>query len=122
MDTNEVDNKKIGTLLRQIYPQFMRNEDNKKKVEGKIYYNLKLKTHQELKEEQNRVIEWLPLGAFNLYGMDKTVYDKIRKGVNTVEQLYNELDEEPQIIDETLENLNRMGLVELTETQRLPIE
>ena len=83
---------------------------------------MKLKTHQELKEEQNRVIEWLPLGDITLYGMDKNVYDKIRKGVNTVEQLYNELDEEPQIIDETLENLNRMGLVELTETQRLPIE
>lgn len=122
MDTNEVDNKKIGTLLRQIYPQFMTNPDNKKKVHGKVYYNLTLKTHDELKEEQNRVIEWLPLGDLTLYDMDKNVYDKIRNGVNTVERLYNELDEEPQIIDETLENLNRQGVVELTETQRLPIE
>lgn len=122
MDTNEVDNKKIGTLLRQIYPNFMTNPNNKKKVNGKVYYNLRLKTHEELKEEQNRVIECLPLGETHLYDIEKMVYDKIQKGVNTVERLYNELAEEPQIIDETLENLNRLGVVELTETQRLPTE
>jgi hypothetical protein len=120
MDTNEVDNKKIGTLLRQIYPQFMTNPNNKKKSGGKTYYNLRLKTHQELQEEQNNIIEVFPLGELILYDLEKTVYDKIQNGVNTVRLLYEELDEEPRIIDETLEELNRKGVVDLTETQRLP--
>ena len=125
---HEVEPKRIGELLKQIYNQFLTQTLNKKPVNkttinGKTHYNLTLHTYEEIQQMNNEIMEVLPVGENQfLTGIEQTIYHKIQQGVNTYERLYEELKEDKEQIDDTLEELYTRGLVDWTGTQRLPVD
>ena len=121
IDPHEVDNKKVGMLLLQIYPTFLKEKGNKKQSnDGKIHYNLTLLTTEEVKQEQNETMEVFPVpDNKKLMGREQTIYNLIKNGVNSKEELYNEIDEEPEEINEILITLYNKGVMDWTGNQRL---
>jgi hypothetical protein len=121
IDPQEVTPYRIGTLLKDIYPDFMGRKENKSTRNGKMRYNLTLLTIDEVENKNNEVLEVLPLGEHQkLFGdLQNKVYNKIKQGVNTQKKLYEELDDDNRDIDDTIQELYIMGVVISTRTQRL---
>ncbi|WP_292473806.1 hypothetical protein [Methanosphaera sp.] len=127
MDKQEINPKKIGTLILQLYPRFMSEKEpnnnahiNKKKKNGKMYYNITLHTLEEVQQKENEILTVLPLGEHKIFGtLEKNIYNKIEEGVNTISKLRNELEETYTIkdIEEALEELYKSGLIDWTGNQ-----
>ena len=127
MDKQEINPKKIGTLILQLYPRFMSEKEpnnnahiNKKKKNGKMYYNITLYTLEEVQQKENEILTVLPLGEHKLFDtLEKNIYNKIEEGVNTTIKLRNELEETYTIkdIEEALEELYKSGFIDYTGNQ-----
>ena len=122
MDTHEVNEAKIGTLIKQLYPNFITQKGNKS-VRDKTYYNIKLFTYEEVKQRQNEILQTLPIGDNQFLNdpLQRIIYQNIDNGINTIEKLHEEINTEYSRteIDETLEELYDMGLIIWTNTQSL---
>lgn len=127
MDKQEINPKKIGTLILQLYPRFMSEKEpnnnayiNKKKKNGKRYYNITLHTLEEVQQKENEILTVLPLGEHKIFDtLEKNIYNKIEEGVNTISKLRNEFEETYTIkdIEEALEELYKSGLIDWTGNQ-----